>query len=166
MEIAIRHATVQDGAAIKAYLSELRSEAPDTLRRRPPPVPGEIELWLKSKLVLDRSFVLIALSEGEVVGLLDLQAGQREDDCHSGRFGVSVGSRVRGRGIGRRLVERAVADVKPWPGFCRIELECVSWNLAGIALYQSLGFQVEGIRRKAVNFRGRPEDDVLMAMVW
>ena len=166
MDIAIRHATDQDGAAIKAYLTALRAEAPDTLRQRPPPGPGEIELWLESRLTLDRSFVLVALQDGTVVGLLDLQAGQRPDNRHAGRFGLSVGQEHRGRRIGRALIERALMDARQWQGFCRIELECVAWNLAAIALYQSLGFEIEGVKRKGVNLRGQPEDDVLMALVW
>lgn len=166
MRTEIRRASIQDGAAIKGYLAGLRAEAPDTIRRRAPPAPGEIEAWLESKLALDRSFVLIALKAGAVVGLLDLQAGQRPDNCHSARFGVSVAQPYRGHGIGRALIESALVGARAWPGFCRIELECVSWNTAGIALYRSLGFEIEGIKRKGVNFRGQPEDDVLMALVW
>ena len=166
MDIQVYHAADRDGAAIKTYLTDLRAEAPDTLRQRPPPGPGEIESWLASKLVLDRSFVLAAFDGGAVVGLLDLQAGQRSDNRHAARFGVSVGRAFRARGIGRKLIECALVEAKAWPELCRVELECVSWNTSGLALYQSLGFEVEGIKRKGVNFRGQPEDDVLMAMVW
>ena len=55
---------------------------------------------------------------------------------------------------------------KSWPGFCRIELDVVPWNTTAIRLYEAHGFTVEGTKRRAVNFRGRPDDLVLMALVW
>ena len=42
----------------------------------------------------------------------------------------------------------------------------MTWNTGAIALYEALGFQMEGRKRKAVNLRGRPEDEFLMALVW
>jgi RimJ/RimL family protein N-acetyltransferase len=47
-----------------------------------------------------------------------------------------------------------------------LEIEVVPWNAPAIALYQSLGFIVEATKAKAINLRGRPEDLLLMAMVW
>ena len=111
--------------------------------------------------------VMIAAFAGEeVVGLTDIIGGQNDFDRHQGSLGISVAQAWRGQGLGRQLMEAAIAEAKSWPGFCRIELICVTWNTGAIALYESLGFQLEGRKRKAVNLRGRPEDEFLMALVW
>ena len=39
-------------------------------------------------------------------------------------------------------------------------------NAPAIALYESLGFVLEGRMIKAVNLRGPPEDMLLMALTW
>jgi putative acetyltransferase len=51
----------------------------------------------------------------------------------------------------RQLIELAIAEAKKWPEFCRIELECTLNNEGAIRLYESLGFQREGVRRKSAN---------------
>jgi putative acetyltransferase len=104
--------------------------------------------------------------ETKVVGLLDLQTGQREDNEHVARLGVSVARDFRRHGIGRALVSKAISEAKELPGCCRIQLECAPWNEAAIRLYREFGFEVEAIRRKGVNLRGTPEDDLVLALVW
>ena len=48
----------------------------------------------------------------------------------------------RGRGIGRRLIERAIAAA--WDqGLERIELEVLASNTPAISLYESVGFEVK-----------------------
>jgi RimJ/RimL family protein N-acetyltransferase len=79
---------------------------------------------------------------------------------------MSVARRWRGRGVGRKLLAAAIDETRQWPGFCRIELECVAWNQPGVRLYESLGFVLEARKTKAVNLRGRPEDMLLMALTW
>ena len=79
---------------------------------------------------------------------------------------MSVAKAWRGRGVGRKLLAAAIDRARDWPGFCRIELECVAWNTAGVRLYESLGFVLEARKTKAINLRGRPEDMLLMALTW
>jgi len=74
--------------------------------------------------------------------------------------------RYRRKGIGRRLLAAAIQQAKQWPGFCRIELDVVPWNVAAIRLYESAGFVHEGTRRKAANYRDAPHDVLMMALVW
>jgi RimJ/RimL family protein N-acetyltransferase len=164
--LVIRSAREDDAEAMVAYMAGLTAEGLDTISVRfPPSLEDEREFVLRSK-VSERILILLAFAGEELVGMLDLSAGQRPSDRHAGRFGMSVAKAWRGQGIGRRLLAAAIDETKGWPGFCRIELECAPWNEAAIALYESLGFVLEARRRKALNLRGRPEDMLLMALTW
>jgi RimJ/RimL family protein N-acetyltransferase len=70
----------------------------------------------------------------------------------------------RGRGIGRRLMEEAIA--RAWhAGLERIELEVFASNAPARALYEKLGFVTEGVRRRARKLDGAYDDNVLMALL-
>jgi len=162
----IRPARTDDAEAMVAYMTALTAEGLDTISVRfPPSLEDEREFVLRSK-VSERILILLAFSGDDLVGMLDLSAGQRPSDRHAGRFGMSVAKAWRGRGVGRKLLAAAIEETRGWPGFCRIELECAPWNTPAIALYESLGFVLEARRRKALNLRGLPEDMLLMALTW
>ncbi len=164
--IIVRPAQTDDAEAMVAYMTDLTAEGLDTISvRTPPTLEDEREFVLRSKLS-ERLLILLAFAGDELVGMLDLSAGQRSSDRHAGRFGMSVARLWRGRGIGRKLLAAAIDQARDWPGFCRIELECAPWNAKAIALYESQGFVLEGRRRKALNLRGLPEDMLLMALTW
>jgi putative acetyltransferase len=164
--IDIRHAEVADAAAMAAYMAALMAEAPDTISRRPDPSVDEERAWITATAADDRALILVATCGQAVIGLLDLSADERPAYRHAARFGMSVGRAWRGQGVGRRLLQAAIAEARAWPGLCRIELECVPWNAAGLALYERLGFRIEARKAKAINLRGQPEDLLLMALVW
>jgi L-phenylalanine/L-methionine N-acetyltransferase len=89
---------------------------------------------------------LVALVEGRVVGLLSLTRyeGRR---AHTGEIGLFVHDDFARRGIGRKLTEACVDLAENWLGLTRIELGVYTDNAAAIALYESCGFEHEGIAR-------------------
>lgn len=81
---------------------------------------------------------------------------------HNGRLGMGVVAGWRGRGLGGRLLDRAL-DAAPGAGFRRVELEVYASNTAAIALYRRRGFEIEGVKRGIRILDGRVEDVVCMA---
>jgi RimJ/RimL family protein N-acetyltransferase len=166
----IRLATPTDVAITAPYMHRLRAEVRDggldTVPWRPPPTDEQEREYLRQMQDNPHACVFIALDGGEVVGRINITGGELPFDRHAGTLGLSVAPHWRGRGLGRRLMQAAIADAQGWEDFCRIELLCATWNTRGLALYESLGFVTEGIKRKAVKMRGVPEDEVLMALVW
>jgi RimJ/RimL family protein N-acetyltransferase len=61
-------------------------------------------------------------------------------------FGMFVLPEWRGQGGGRMLIEHALRD-RP-PGTHKVELEVFPENEPAVALYRSMGFEDEGLRRK------------------
>ena len=71
---------------------------------------------------------------------------------HIGRFAVGLDPAHRALGLGRALMERAIEWALDGPGcrsggIRRLELNVFADNTPAIALYESLGFEVEGCRR-------------------
>ncbi len=165
-QVKVRRAREADAAALADYMAGLMAERLDTISQRETPSVPEERDWILRAITAERGLVLLAVAEQAVVGALDLWAGERPDNRHAGRFGMSVARGWRGLGIGRRLLTRAIEEARAWPGFCRLDLECVAWNAPAIALYEGLGFKIEARMAKAINLRGRPEDMLLMALTW
>ena len=63
----------------------------------------------------------------------------------------------RGKGLGRKLAERAISDARA-RGIERIELEVFASNTRAIQLYEKLGFAHEGVKRKGRKLDGAYED--------
>ncbi len=165
-EISIRPAVPGDGLAMSAYVARLVGEGLDTILLNRLISPEEEEEWIGYFASPERGVMLLAWAGERVVGMIDIRRNERAALSHSGAFGMSVDSAWRGRGVGRRLLKRAIAEARSWPGFCRLELGVTPWNVRAIALYESLGFVLEARKAKAINLRGKPEDDLLMALVW
>ncbi|MDB5451763.1 MAG: hypothetical protein JWO33_341 [Caulobacteraceae bacterium] len=165
-DVIIRNASEQDADAMAAYMAALSAEELDTVTRRPPPSVDDERAFVRKAQGAERAFILLAFCGGELVGLLDLWARGAPEFRHCGHFGMSVAKEWRGKGVGRRLLNVALRDALAWEGFCRLELEVTPWNTPAIRLYESLGFKVEARKAKAANFRGSPEEVILMARTW
>lgn len=103
---------------------------------------------------------LVAIAEGIVVGWCDICRSDGAWSSHVGSLGMGVVRPWRGQGIGLRLIGETVEAAR-LSGFERVELEVYASNARAMALYEKVGFEVEGRRRRAV-LRDGVEDDVLI----
>ena len=165
-ELLIREATLDDAAVIASFMNALGDEKLDTINPRTQLSIEREREFLQEALDNPRAFYLIALDGERVAGMVHVQAGLKSYENHAATLGISVAKDWRGSGVGRRLMTEAISKAKMWDGFCRIELDVVPWNKNAIALYASLGFKREAVKRKGVNLRGTPEDEYQMALVW
>jgi len=101
---------------------------------------------------------------GSVVGWCDIRRPRLEGFRHCGILGMGLLPHVRGRGLGRRIAEAAIAAARE-RGVERIELEVFASNVVAIALYERLGFVREGAKASARKLDGRYDDVVLMAIL-
>jgi len=108
---------------------------------------------------------LVAVAaDGAVVGWCDIHRNPREGFRHVGGLGMGLLPAWRGRGLGRRLMEAAIAA--GWDaGLERIELEVFASNARAIALYEKLGFVTEGVKRRSRKLDGAYDDNVMMALL-
>jgi len=107
----------------------------------------------------------VALSVGEVVGWCDVLPKTWPIYAHTGVLGVALLPALRGQGLGRRLIERALQAAQAF-GLSRVELTVREDNRTAIALYRKLGFVTEGLKRNALRIDDRYENQVLMALLF
>ena len=107
----------------------------------------------------------VALDGERVVGWCDITRRQLEGFRHAGGLGMGVLKEYRGQGIGERLARAALQQARTI-GLERVELDVYASNEAAIKLYEKLGFEVEGVHRRARKLDGQYDDLVSMALLF
>jgi ribosomal protein S18 acetylase RimI-like enzyme len=107
--------------------------------------------------------VLVAVVDGEVAGYLRLAKASRfvSSDHVLTINGVAVDPAKQRRGVGRALIDAAIAEAQR-RGARRLTLRVFSPNTAARRLYESAGFEVEGILRGEFFLGGAYVDDIVM----
>jgi putative acetyltransferase len=107
---------------------------------------------------------IVALLDGQVVGWCDVLPTFGQARAHVGMLGIGLVPAARHRGIGAKLMQAAMSAA--WSkGFTRIELSVRADNTNARALYERLGFQVEGLMRRAFRIDGEYIDCHSMALL-
>ncbi len=124
---------------------------------------GDERRYLRAIRRYPHAAVYVAEAEdGCIVGRLSLARDQHPASKHVADIGLMVARSHRRQGIGRALLEAAVEwaranDVR------KLELHVFTYNEAAIALYQSFGFEREGLRKQHYLQNGRLVDAYVMA---
>jgi L-phenylalanine/L-methionine N-acetyltransferase len=105
--------------------------------------------------------VFVAEVDGRVVGMagLHVATGRRR---HSAVVGIMVHDAYQGRGIGPALMDALLDMADNYLGLTRVELEVDADNARAIRLYERLGFEHEGRKRKDTYRRGEYFDVLVM----
>jgi phosphinothricin acetyltransferase len=74
---------------------------------------------------------------------------------------IYVAERARGRGVGRQLMARLVADSEA-EGMWTLQAGTFPENVASVALHERAGFRIVGKRDRLGQMNGRWRDVVLM----
>lgn len=106
--------------------------------------------------------VLVAEAPEGIVGRLSLSRDPHPASRHVADLGLMVASDWRRRGVGRALMLGAEEWARS-AGVRKLELHVLPYNEAAIALYESLGYEREGVRRNHYRRGADLVDAVLMA---
>lgn len=163
----IRSAAPEDAGTLLDFLraaaarTELIASQPDEF-----PATVEQERTILAERAADpAALYLVALAGGVVVGCLGFSHAPKRRLAHTGELGLIVGEAWRGRGVGRALMRVLIEWARGSATIEKLCLSVFSTNAAGIALYESLGFEREGQRRRQVRFaQGRYADEILMGL--
>ena len=107
----------------------------------------------------------VALDNGNVVGWCDIRFKNFPILKHSGELGIGVIKSHRGLGIGKKLILTTLAAAKE-KGLTRVELTVRETNTNAIALYNKVGFEIEGVLRNAICVDGVYTNHIAMAILF
>lgn len=129
----------------------------------PLPRPGGDWTFFHDRRPVDE--VLVAVVDGEIAGYVRVApATSLEATSHVLQIrGIAVDPALRGQGIGRVLVDAAIAEARR-RGARRLTLRVFAPNEPARRLYESAGFVVEGVQREEFFLNDRYVDDILMAI--
>lgn len=119
--------------------------------------------FLQSRADDPRAVELVAVVNGEILGHAGISpADVAEKQRHRAEFGIGIGRRAWGNGVGSALAEAAIACARQ-AGYRQLELEVVAENDRARALYERVGFRECGTVPRGFHTRdGRDHDLVLM----
>jgi putative acetyltransferase len=161
MDITIRKAEPTDADAIwKCYTAPMVVR--NTLQMPYRSLESVRELLTKSG---EGDHILVAVIDGEVVGVIGLHTSSKPRVNHKGEIGMMVRDDWQGKGVGTAMVRAVIDLADKWLNLARIELTVFKDNEPAIALYRKFGFEIEGTHRKYAFRDGKFMDAYTMARI-
>ncbi len=90
------------------------------------------------------SILLIAESDGNIVGNIDLTGSWRKKMLHTAVIGMGIHTEWQNQGVGTFLIQNVLNWSRENEVLKTLWLEVYATNKAGIALYKKMGFQESG----------------------
>lgn len=144
----IRTITVEDASLYLELCCRLDQETPFMMFE-----PGERTTTvaeqrkqIASMLLTDNQMIFVAENHGQLVGHLQAFGGRHRRNRNTVYLVVGVLQTYANQGIGTALFQ-AMEDWAKRNGAHRLELTVMTHNAAAVALYQKLGFEIEGTAR-------------------
>ncbi len=163
MTVTIRPARPEDAATLVALGSTVgREEGAWLLNTSGWRSVTEERRYLRALKRYPHAAVFVAEADGRLVGRLSLARDPHPSSHHVADLGLMISADHRRRGIGRSLLEQAVAWARD-AGVRKLELHVFPWNEPALKLYEAFGFEREGLRREHYRRDSEYVDAILMA---
>ena len=147
IQIVIREAEVSDALKLnalkRAYIKHT-SALPLTLDEYPDDVDNETNL-IQAYRNSPNSVLLIAESDSELIGNIDVTGSMRLKMAHTGMIGMGIKEKWRNQGLGTALIKCAIKWANNNAEIKLLWLDVYSANELGLNLYKNTGFKVSGI---------------------
>lgn len=122
--------------------------------------PGERDLdvdrqrqRIEALLAENNSSMFVTAREADLIGFIAAMGGSARRNRYTASVVVGVLAAFSGQGVATRLFG-ALEDWAKERGLRRLELTVMAHNERAIALYEKLGYELEGIRREALRIDG------------
>lgn len=154
-QVEVRAVAADDGEALRAFFGAV-PDGDRTFFREDVLRPGVVEGWVGRP---DQRR-LVALVDGVVAGHAGVLRGAPLSE-HVGELRLVVDPAWRRRGLGRLLAQRAVHEAADM-GLTKLVVEVVAEQAPTVAMFEGIGFQIEGRLRGHVRSRAGDTHDLLV----
>lgn len=147
-KVTIRNGRVQDAEKLINLIKKVGKET-DFLLKNPDefnPTVKEEEKFIQSQIDSEVDILIVAETDGEIIGICGLNGNINKKIRHSAEFGLAIEQESCGMGIGKNLMKAGIEWGKE-NGISRITLKVDTNNYTAISLYLKLGFEIEGTLR-------------------
>jgi RimJ/RimL family protein N-acetyltransferase len=158
----IRPISTQDSDLFLELLLNLDNETrlmmmePGERKTRAEEMPSVIER------IKNNGEVFVVEDSRILVGFLSIQRESYQRNRHSAYIVIGILQSWVGKGLGKELFCTAETWARS-QGLHRLELTVMTHNERGIALYQKMGFEIEGTRHHSLKVDGVYVDEYMMA---
>lgn len=157
--ITVRAARESDAAAISVIYNQGIEDRVATLETELR-TPEERRLWMAARD--PRHPIIVAEVDGVVTGWGSLNLyNPRPAYQYVADFSVYVERGWRGKGVGRRLLDRLI-ELARTLGYHKMMLSAFPFNTSGVALYERAGFTTIGICHEMGLLDGKWVDTIIM----
>ncbi|WP_428386699.1 GNAT family N-acetyltransferase [Mucisphaera sp.] len=167
-EVAVRSAELDDAEGLLSYVDGVRRETRYILMSPEDAlfsVEGE-RAWVQSHLDDPCGVNLVVEAEGEIVSCAGLQGNGFMRRRHATGLGIAIREAWRGVGLGRYLMQTLIDWAGRHPELTVVELGVYADNEPAQRLYRSVGFEVDGRKRRAILRDGEQYVDELIMSLW
>lgn len=164
--VEIRDAEPSDAPALLAYFKRIGGETPHlTFGEEGVPLSeAEERAHIERLRNADNMLFLLALCDGEIVGHVTFTGGTKPRTRHSGELGISIVQPYWREGLGKTLIQSLLAWATAGGIIRKINLRVRVDNARAIALYEQLGFIIEGRETRTVCIDGEFHDGFFMGL--
>ena len=150
-EINLRSVKAEDAKDMLEHLIITHSEAYQNMNQtadawKTMSIEKETEI-LKDFETSASKFMIVATFENKIIGGLGFMASPGQFHQKSGSLGMSIQKQFSNSGLGTQMMNLAINTARNMK-FHRMELSVRTYNEAGIALYEKVGFERIGLLKE------------------
>ncbi|KXT84831.1 Acetyltransferase [Streptococcus sp. DD11] len=149
-DLSLREAERADAADLIAFLNQVGSESDYMTLDEAGILMNEAEMssFIERQADSANQLYLLALLNDDIAGLVSITADFHERIRHIGQVFVVVKKAFWNQGLGRILLDEAVAWAQESGILRRLELTVQARNERAVHLYKDLGFEIEGLLKR------------------
>jgi L-amino acid N-acyltransferase YncA len=158
-DLALRFMTADDRAAILDFAGNL-PEHDLLFLRRDITKPEAVDNWIRG---IERGIIttVVADSEGSIAGYASIDRGEVDWSPHVAELRLLVSSDMRGKGLGRLLIQEALAHALS-TGIEKIVAQATLDQKGAIASLEEVGFKAEALLKDHVKDRNGKKHDLVV----
>ena len=164
-EIFYRDVEVTDAPKLIDFMNKVLHET-NYLRLSPEeffPTLEQEEAFVNDFVLNAASKMIIALDNGEIIGIGSIEGSRFKKLQHNGEYGIAVRKSHWNMGVAKTITTMLIDWARENTRLKKIGLHVNAENQIAISFYKSIGFFTEGVLKKDFYYDNRYVDTIIMA---